>query len=59
MTSLSRTASRVAAAPFSERLEAEIRQSYTAMRAAGADPSSAVGLSATVEDLPETSCAGQ
>jgi pyruvate,water dikinase len=47
-------------APLSEALEREIRQHYQALeREVGADASFAVRSSATAEDLPEASFAGQ
>ncbi len=50
----------VLAAPLPERLSAELREAYAAMgREAGTDVAVAVRSSATAEDLPEASFAGQ
>ncbi|HBD35043.1 MAG TPA: phosphoenolpyruvate synthase, partial [Cupriavidus sp.] len=50
----------VAAAPFQPRLEAEIREHYARVSAReGAEASFAVRSSATAEDLPDASFAGQ
>jgi pyruvate,water dikinase len=47
-------------APFPERLEAEVRQGYAELRDGGpSDLSFAVRSSATAEDLPDASFAGQ
>jgi pyruvate,water dikinase len=49
----------IVATPFPEKLEKSIRDAYSAMAAAGGDPSVAVRSSATAEDLPDASFAGQ
>ena len=46
-------------APLPARLEDEIRSHYAQLAAGGADPSVAVRSSATAEDLPDASFAGQ
>jgi pyruvate, water dikinase len=50
---------RILETPFPERLEAGIREAYRAMFDGGAPPSVAVRSSATAEDLPDASFAGQ
>ncbi len=49
----------VLAAPFPEKLEAEIRQAYQELTHGETDLSLAVRSSATAEDLPDASFAGQ
>jgi len=49
----------ILSAPFPDRLEAEIRAGYEAMCQDGIEPAVAVRSSATAEDLPEASFAGQ
>jgi len=49
----------ILATPFPERLEREILEGYDAMCAGGAEAAVAVRSSATAEDLPEASFAGQ
>jgi len=50
---------RILETPFPERLEAGIREAYRAMSDGGTPPSVAVRSSATAEDLPDASFAGQ